>query len=204
MFANMLKQPRLIFHNKVKVLRADLVERSLLRGSWSKEVSAFTAGHCGSQLSLPWVDDDTYWHSATDSEHYLYNATMARVNALILPDLSPIASPSDALIDTIEPHALSAKTRSNAEDNPTWTEAMTGDDAADYYNAAIEELIMLQEKLHCWELVRYEKTMNVLPSTWAFKCKRYLDGGIKKFRARFCALVTDQRKGLTTLKHGLQ
>jgi hypothetical protein len=71
---------------------------------------------------------------------------------------------------------------------------MTGDDAADYYNAAIEELITLQEKLHCWELVRYEKTMNVLPSTWAFKCKRYPDGKIKKFRARFCALVTDQRK----------
>jgi hypothetical protein len=159
MFANMLKQPCLIFHNKVKVLRADLVERSLLllRGSWSKEVSAFTAGHCGSQLSLPGVDDDTYWHSATDSEHYSYNATMARVNALILPDLSPIASASDALIDTIEPHALSAKTCSNAKDNPTWTEAMTGDDAADYYNAAIEELIMLQEKLHCWELVRYTK-----------------------------------------------
>jgi hypothetical protein len=194
-FANTMKQPRL-FHNKVKVSRADLAERSLLRGSWSNEVSAFTAGHCGSQLSLPWVDDDTYWNNASESEKYSYNATTARVNALILPDLSPMASPSDGLIDTIEPHALSAKTRSNAEDNPTWTEAMSGDNAADYYNAAIEELITLQEKLHCWELVRYEKTMNVLPSTWAFKCKRYPDGRIKKFKARFCARGDRQKEGI--------
>jgi hypothetical protein len=93
MFANTMKQLRL-FHNKVKVSRADLAERSLLRGSWSNEVSAFTAGHCGSQLSLPWVDDDTYWNNASDSEKYSYNATTARVNALILPDLSlPLPRP---------------------------------------------------------------------------------------------------------------
>ena len=28
--------------------------------------------------------------------------------------------------------------------------------------------------------------MNVVDSTWAFKCKRYPDGLIKKFKAQFC------------------
>lgn len=84
----------------------------------------------------------------------------------------------------------------NLEDNPTWSEAMSGENAADYYNAAIEELITLQKKLHCWKLVRYESTMNVLPSTWAFKCKRYPDGRIKKFKARFCARGDRQKEGI--------
>ncbi|KAL7485132.1 hypothetical protein ACHAW6_010731 [Cyclotella cf. meneghiniana] len=73
---------------------------------------------------------------------------------------------------------------------------MSGENAANYYNAAIEELITLQEKLHCWELIRYKSTMNVLPSTWAFKCKRYPDGRIKKFKARFCARGDRQKEGI--------
>ena len=73
---------------------------------------------------------------------------------------------------------------------------MSGDNAADYYNAAIKELITLQEKLHCWEHVRYKSTMNVLPSTWAFKCKRYPDGRIKKFKARFCTSGDRQKEGI--------
>ena len=28
--------------------------------------------------------------------------------------------------------------------------------------------------------------MNVLPSTWAFKCKRFPDGSVRKLKARFC------------------
>ena len=175
---------------------AELADHSLLRGQWSTEVSAFVAGHCGSQLTLPWIDDEEYWNTANSSQRYSYSATTARANALILPDLSPISSPSESLIDTIAPHALSAKARGNSEDNPTWSEAMSGENAADYYNAAIEELITLQEKLHCWKLVRYESTMNVLPSTWAFKCKRYPDGRIKKFKARFCARGDRQKEGI--------
>ena len=28
--------------------------------------------------------------------------------------------------------------------------------------------------------------MNVIPSTWTFKCKRYPDGSIRKLKGRFC------------------
>jgi len=38
--------------------------------------------------------------------------------------------------------------------------------------------------------------MNILPSTWAFKCKRFPDGSVKKFRARFYARGDRQKEGI--------
>ena len=38
--------------------------------------------------------------------------------------------------------------------------------------------------------------MNVIQSTWAFKCKRFPDGLIKKFKARFCARGDQQIEGV--------
>ncbi len=45
------------------------------------------------------------------------------------------------------------------------------------------------EALGAWEVLEYDsETMpNVIQSTWAFKCKRFPNGLIKKFKARFCA-----------------
>jgi hypothetical protein len=40
------------------------------------------------------------------------------------------------------------------------------------------------------------KKKNVLPSTWAFKIKRYPDGRVKKFKARFCAWGDIQKEGI--------
>ncbi len=37
---------------------------------------------------------------------------------------------------------------------------------------------------------------HVLASTWAFNCKRYPDGLIKKFKARFCARGDQQLEGI--------
>ena len=38
--------------------------------------------------------------------------------------------------------------------------------------------------------------MHVLPSTWAFRCKRFPDGTIKKLKARFCARGDRQLEGV--------
>jgi len=38
--------------------------------------------------------------------------------------------------------------------------------------------------------------MNVLDCTWAFKCKRYPDGNIRKFKARFCFRGDQQIYGM--------
>jgi hypothetical protein len=38
--------------------------------------------------------------------------------------------------------------------------------------------------------------MHVIPSTWAFKCKRLPDGIIHKLKARFCARGDHQIEGI--------
>jgi hypothetical protein len=58
------------------------------------------------------------------------------------------------------------------------------------------ELETLAIKKQAWEVVDREPWMNVLPSTWAFKCKRYPDGLVKKLKARFCVRGDRQREGV--------
>jgi hypothetical protein len=38
--------------------------------------------------------------------------------------------------------------------------------------------------------------MNVLPSTQAYKTKRFSDGTVKKFKAQFCACSDHQKEGI--------
>ncbi len=56
------------------------------------------------------------------------------------------------------------------------------------------------ENIDAWTIVkRYDSNgeyHHVIPSTWAFKCKRYPDGLTKKFKARFCARGNKQLKGI--------
>ena len=57
--------------------------------------------------------------------------------------------------------------KANAEDNPTWEQAMNGPDRDGYWTAAEEELETLEKK-DAWEVVSREDWMKVLPSTWVF------------------------------------
>ena len=43
-----------------------------------------------------------------------------------------------------------------------------------------------------WEIVEQDDNMNGIQSTWYFKCKRYLDGLLNNFKARFCASSNHQ------------
>ena len=45
-------------------------------------------------------------------------------------------------------------------------------------------------------MVDREDGMNVIQSIWAFKLKRFPDGLIKKFKARFCARGDQQLEGI--------
>ena len=38
--------------------------------------------------------------------------------------------------------------------------------------------------------------MNIIPSTWAFKCKHFPDGSVRKLKARFCASGDKQIEGI--------
>jgi hypothetical protein len=87
--------------------------------------------------------------------------------------------------------------KANAEDkNPTWEQAMNGSDRGGYLKACRKEMHTLSEDKDAWDVVDREDWMKVLPITWAFKCKRYPDGRIRKFKARFCARGDWQVKGI--------
>ena len=47
-----------------------------------------------------------------------------------------------------------------------------------------------------WDIVELEPWMNILPSRWAFKCKRYPSGEVRKLKARFCASGDRQIEGV--------
>jgi hypothetical protein len=54
------------------------------------------------------------------------------------------------------------------------------------------------EAINAWEVLEYDsETMpNVIQSTWAFKCKLFPNGLIKKFKACFCARGDMQLEGV--------
>jgi hypothetical protein len=47
-----------------------------------------------------------------------------------------------------------------------------------------------------WEVVQHQPWMNVLPSTWAFKCKHFPDGLIRKLKVHFCVHGDKQIEGV--------
>ena len=96
----------------------------------------------------------------------------------------------------LESYVLSPKTSKYNEDNPSFDMAMKGPFQAEYWEAMRLELNTIAGDFKCWELVPRQPHMNVLPSTWAFKVKRYPDGSVKKFKARFCARGDRQLEGV--------
>ena len=92
-------------------------------------------------------------------------------------------------------HPMILEAKENSEDNPTWAEAMNGPLKDGYWNAATKEIKTLEE-MEVWEVVPRLQEMNVLPSTWAFKCKRYPDGCVRKLKGRFCVRGDRQKDGV--------
>jgi hypothetical protein len=95
-------------------------------------------------------------------------------------------------VEWMNPALFSVK--ANAEDNPTWEEAMNGENAEGYWQACQKEYETLI-KMDVWEEVEREPWMNIIPSTWAFRCKRFPDGLVRKLKSRFCARGDKQIEG---------
>ena len=68
------------------------------------------------------------------------------------------------------------------------------------WKAMYDELVTIMIDFDCWDYVPRTPDMNVLPSTWAFKIKRYPDGRVKKFKAWFCACGDRQKEGIDYFK----
>ena len=114
--------------------------------------------------------------------------------AYLQPDLS-----DDPLYNTVtdmQPHVLAAKASKSDPDNPSWSKAMNSTDADKWWDAMSTEMETLEMELRAWKLVRREPWMKVLPCTWAFRIKRFPDGLVKKFKARFCVRGDMQTEGV--------
>lgn len=93
-------------------------------------------------------------------------------------------------------HPLALAARANADDNPTWEIAMNGPDRAGYWKAMEVEYFTLESEMDFWDVIEREEWMNVLPSNWAFRCKQFPDGTVRKLKARFCVRGDKQREGI--------
>ncbi len=95
----------------------------------------------------------------------------------------------------IETYLASKKSKYD-DDNPSFDMAMNGPFQGEFHDAMRTELNTIGTEFKCWDLVPRLPGMNVLPSTRAFKIKRYRDGSVKKFKARFCAREDRQLEGV--------
>ena len=101
----------------------------------------------------------------------------------------------ELIVNWVHPLFLKAKAESSKSDNPNWWEAMKSPFADEYWKAAVKEIETL-EKMGVWEVVDRPEGANVIDSTWAFRIKRFPDGLIKKFKARFCVRGDQQVHGI--------
>ena len=108
-----------------------------------------------------------------------------------------IRDPFDSnLIQEFDPRVLAARATKYNADNPNWDMVMGGEFEAEYWNAMELELDTLYYVLEAWTYVRRTPSMRVLPSIWAFKCKRRADGEAYKCKARFLARGDCQEEGV--------
>jgi hypothetical protein len=93
-------------------------------------------------------------------------------------------------------HPSILATKANAEDHPTWNEAMNGPFANGSRKACELEYNTLEEK-DCWDVVDRPLDRPVISGTWAFRIKRFPDGSIRKLEARVVPGAMNKLKGWT-------
>ena len=78
-----------------------------------------------------------------------------------------------------DPRLLAARTKTSKynKDNPSFDTATRGPFQEEFWQAMRVKLNTLINDFDCWEYVPNPGN-NVLPSTWAFKIKRYPDGRV--------------------------
>ena len=127
----------------------------------------------------------------------LMDSPLAKYITLAANDCGYGGTAEELIVSYVHPLFLKAQAGASKEDNPSWKQATRGKFADQYWKAMEVEIATL-EAINAWEVKEYDPdTMpNVIRSTWAFKCKRYPDGLIKKFKARFCARGDLQLEGV--------
>ena len=123
----------------------------------------------------------------------LLASSLAKYITLAANDCGYSGKAEELIVAYIHPLFLKAHSAASKADNPSWREATRGKFAGGYWKVMKLEIATL-EAIDAWYVIdRFDH--HVIASTWAFKCKCYPDGLIKKFKARFCARGDKQLKG---------
>jgi hypothetical protein len=125
----------------------------------------------------------------------LISSPLSKYVTLAVHDCGYDGTAEELIVSFVHPLFLQAHSAARKFDNPSWQEATQGKFANDYWKAMELEIFTL-ESIEAWQVVDWEDEMNVISSTWAFKCKRYPDSLFKKFKARFCACGDQQLEGI--------
>ena len=136
------------------------------------------------------------WISHNDSA----TVNFAEVHAL-LADLhqNDAYSGLDAIHPMIGSSNLSAfATKGTDPDTPTYEQAMASDQREEFEKAMEKEIADLSRRGTFTLIKRSDlpSGANLLPGTWAFKVKRFPDGRIRKYKARFCVRGDRQVEGI--------
>ena len=94
---------------------------------------------------------------------------------------------SDGTIEEIHPYAFSAKVQTHSTDNPTYKDILRlPEEERKLWDAAMVKELKSLRDLGSFKMVSRPRGANILASTWAFRKKRFPDGALKNFKARFC------------------
>eukprot|EP00804_Cyclotella_cryptica_P010321 CCRYP_012254-RA/>CCRYP_012254-RA protein AED:0.10 eAED:0.03 QI:0/0/0/1/1/1/3/0/1268 len=122
------------------------------------------------------------------------NSFLSTFASYLQPDLSD--DHASFTVTDVQPHLLTGSPAGDTSDSPTYSQAIHSPHAEKWWEAMDTQLTTLDSDLQVWELVPREPWMHVLPSTWAFRLKRFPNGLAKKFKARFCVLGDMQIEGV--------
>ena len=92
-------------------------------------------------------------------------------------------------------------------DTPSYWDAVTGEEADFWYDAMDEEIDNLVKR-RTWDIIRRSdigvkyKLGQIVPTTWAFKKKRYPDFTFRTFKARFCVRGDKQKQAVSKTEDG--
>jgi len=123
----------------------------------------------------------------------LLASPLAKYITLAANDCGYSGKDKELIVTYVHPLFLKAHSTASKADNPRWREATRGKFAGEYWKGMKLEIATL-EAINAWSVIdRFDH--HVIASTWAFKCKRYPDGLIKKFTAHLCARGDKQLEG---------
>ena len=98
--------------------------------------------------------------------------------------------------------AMAAKSGANDPDLPSLIEALSGPYANEWREAMTEEIKALLDR-NTWTVIEKSElpsNAKVVPSTWAFRIKRFPNGDFRKFKARFCVRGDLQKKSVNDIQ----